>query len=1243
MPDTVSTSEQIFKITGLSEISKASESIRELAKAQEELIKSSSRTGNSNKFESTFSRIIANRDRLVHTYSELDKAQLKIIQSGESYQQSIKEAEVAIKAENKAVAENIRLRLQAEADRKRGTTQELAILTQIRQSAEKDAAGARKQELADLQKSITLRLEQSVITEKTAREVIKSAIATSRSSGEQLVVTQQVAAAAKVLGVNVSTVEKSYKQTVAGAKRLAAEQKKLNNLAGNFLASWRFISRVIIGSLIARGLSKVSSSFGTASESALEFQKSISEIQTISQRQQLSLEQWSSSIRGIATEFNRTQADVAEAAYQALSDQVVEGAETFSFLEESARLSIIAVSSMEAATKSLTAIINSYKLEADDARDISDKLFKAVDLGRFRLEDIASTIGNVTVPASQLGLSLEDTLASLAVLTRQGVTTSTAMTGLRNVILKLIKPTERMKELIRSWGENTAQGAIETFGFLGVIERLQEAAASGESELQELGEILNRLRAIVGGAGLTGNIDQISEALTNLSNASKEANEGEELVIGTPAFKLEKQLNELSITLSKIASNINAKVTIAITTLTDKFGSLSDILLTIASGFVNLSQAVTAFLVVFAGIKLVASAAPILAFTNSLIAGSSIVTLFSSKTKILSSAFLLLKNNIALISAAIIALGVVIVKNIIDKFNEARLSIQRFTEESRAAINELALEAEKAENEVFKSRLKNFKSMTDGMTKEYRRSIADQQASLNKIKSIEEQRAKFQDALFDLRSDTGDDSVKKELFLNKLIETREELLSRIAKGDIDSASELINKIRGLQSEFNSLSETAIRTKGTIDRLFGGGGAISGPAGTQGQTISQSFTISQREIDQAVSGRKKVSAADKLVLQTIKELEKAYDDFNKKFPKVSQNQIETAQNNIDSQRNQVKALEGSIKSQVELLNQVDKSNEAIELSNKEIATQVENIVKGVEAVRNTGTLIAAEFNAIDQGIDLPVKLSEFINSLSTLRDTINESITTENFQITPDFIAKLAEASASLQTAYQNIQQVLPIVDIEDSFRAIEAQLNVLRGTIRVRAESQQVANAAEKTIGTIKTDIDVLKRLHNELGLTAQASITTINESAKVSQQLFDNTETRLGTVLLKIQEAIRALKQLNAESAATPIPTVPQGSWTGRYAAKRFASGGSVGSDNILANLSAGEFVLNKRASRQLLPQLVAANSNATNFNSGGEVINNNIGDINVTLTGSGVSEPDARNLANAIRRELKRGTIRL
>jgi TP901 family phage tail tape measure protein len=90
--------------------------------------------------------------------------------------------------------------------------------------------------------------------------------------------------------------------------------------------------------------------------------------------------------------------------------------------------------------------------------------------------------------------------------------------------------------------------------------------------------------------------------------------------------------------------------------------------------------------------------------------------------------------------------------------------------------------------------------------------------------------------------------------------------------------------------------------------------------------------------------------------------------------------------------------------------------------------------------------------------------------------------------------------------------------------------------------------------------------------------------------------------------------------------------------------SNGGIGTDTVPAMLSPGEFVMNARAARQFHSQLIAMNAgmNPTIYRQGGGDVTNNIslGDVVINQAGRNVN---GREVANDIRRELRRGTTKL
>jgi TP901 family phage tail tape measure protein len=249
----------------------------------------------------------------------------------------------------------------------------------------------------------------------------------------------------------------------------------------------------------------------------IEFEKNISRVRTVAQDAQLSFTTWHDEIRKLAVTFNRTDIDVATAAYEALQDQVVKGADTFKFLETSLRLSRATFSTATDSTRALDSVLTSFGISAAQAERVAGILFKTVELGRVQLNEVAESFGRTGVFAQKLGISLEETAAVIQTFTIQGVKFDDAQTQLLNIQNQLIKPNEKLTEVFRENGFATAQQAISTLGLIGVLKLLNTEFDKG---IERLGELAGDLRAMRGFASATGS------SLTTLLDNLKKTTEG---------------------------------------------------------------------------------------------------------------------------------------------------------------------------------------------------------------------------------------------------------------------------------------------------------------------------------------------------------------------------------------------------------------------------------------------------------------------------------------------------------------------------------------------------------------------------------------------------------------------------------------------------------------------------------------------------------------------------------------------
>ena len=297
-------------------------------------------------------------------------------------------------------------------------------------------------------------------------------------------------------------------------KGLDKTTKKTNNMT----ISWQTMARIIETQIIVRSITQLSQALQDATGRARELGLAVEEVQTISGRTKGSKE-LTQDILNLSDVLSSTPQDLAEGLYQTLSNQVVKAGEALEFTADASRLATVTASETGDAVNALSSVMNSYGKNSSQVSHISDTLFKTIELGRVRLNEMADIIGRVTPLTAQLGITWEETAASIATMTRQGVRADTAITQLRAVVNKLIKPSENMKDLYREWGVKTGKQAIETFGGLkGVLEKVMETTGGSTTEIAKL---FRRVRATTGVISIMADEgDLLSESLKGIEEAS---------------------------------------------------------------------------------------------------------------------------------------------------------------------------------------------------------------------------------------------------------------------------------------------------------------------------------------------------------------------------------------------------------------------------------------------------------------------------------------------------------------------------------------------------------------------------------------------------------------------------------------------------------------------------------------------------------------------------------------------------
>lgn len=323
-------------------------------------------------------------------------------------------------------------------------------------------------------------------------------------------------------------VQKQIQNIINTQQKLVPVVKETAQQSQKVFLSMSSLVRLASIQVLHRFFSTLTSSIEQAVTEAANLQVRIAEIQTID-TSRVPFGTWQKELRALSNEFGTSFADQAEAAYQALSNQVVDGANAYKFLRDANELATIAVSSNTDAVNLLSSVLNSYQMSADKAREVSAQLFKTVELGRLRISDIANDFGEVSVMANQLGAPLNELLGLIAALTKQGLPVNKVFTQIRGILAKAIQPTEEMKELFKKLNVETGEAAYKTYGLVGFIDELIKVTGGSSTEIAKY---INRLRGLSGALAATGAAhNDFIESTKLISDSLETYNEKVQLIL----------------------------------------------------------------------------------------------------------------------------------------------------------------------------------------------------------------------------------------------------------------------------------------------------------------------------------------------------------------------------------------------------------------------------------------------------------------------------------------------------------------------------------------------------------------------------------------------------------------------------------------------------------------------------------------------------------------------------------------
>ena len=974
------------------------------------------------------------------------------------------------------------------------------------------------------------------------------------------------------------------RQAEAATKKVTSAVKAQNGAMQTVLISWKSFARLVAVQLVHRAISGIVRATREAVSEAIELQKRIAEIQTISQDQPQDFADWAEGIRDVSSAFGFGILDTAEAAYQTLSNQVAKGAQTFTFLAEAAQFATVTNSSLTDSVNVLSSAINSYDLSSYQAELTAAKLFKTIELGRVRASEIASTLGRVTVVGSQLGITLDEINALLAQTSVRGLNARQSLTQIRGVMNGLLKPTKAMADFFAELGVESGQAAIAAFGLDGVFQRLADRT---EGQAAAVAKLIPRVRGL--SAALAAISDGGSEYIKTLEKI-QEANDSYEKAVVVTTTNAGKNIEKSLETLKNVfVKDLGIPLTNAIAGAVEDI----DVLKGSFKGLINAAKTGSAIFN---------------AFRNA-------VTSYSIWGESLKGYQLLLANITA------------------EERAEAKLATFR-----RKAIESYNRRVQEVADTTNKELLKTQQIVLTGTAN----TIVGLQ---DEIKGYDAAIANATKGLGDIFDDLEKSVVANLRTITSALKDAEKLVEKIKADSSAFVTSIQKDIFNEQISRQSANQQVITIAAEIKKIqiarrkaiqAGNQGLANDLIKEQQSLLKQLISVDSDRVDVLKANTDKVKAleAERVAAQLKglkgKDLEKFNAEQKAKAKELAEERLKVESASTGKYFENYRELYSRLIVEAEeqekkLLEYQLAKIKTIEKAQKQAALEVALFKIELQAAEDFD--INKVLKAKPEDVEASLKArQEQLGRLAIIAKGIADK---EAKKQALEFINIIKTSEQKKVQAEISKRQ---LHEEERNFKEVVKQQQAINLLI-----ADQKTKKAELLIGQQKAEEafikqDVLAKQYDKL----MENINTIKKAQLEADRAMLVLEKQRNTLLDDREAALKRIRLLR-DDAPGSVGKADGGM------IQRFATGGRAhGSDSVNAQLTPGEFVMNASSTRKFYSQLVGMNSgnNAIRRADGGGT---SIGDININMSSSGNEGYDVQRMGRSLKREIRRGTLAL
>ncbi len=257
----------------------------------------------------------------------------------------------------------------------------------------------------------------------------------------------------------------SEKAAKGSAKAVDTQRKSTKKAADEMGIYGRQIGKVTGGIQRLTAAMKVTAAYGLAATAIFgvinafregigaifDFDQALKNLQAITGATDAEIAVLGDRIRHVAATTKYSAREVSDAAIL-LGQAGFDAAESLDAIQAVAMLATGTLTDMATTADLLTTAIRAFGLKTSESARVADIFASAVNKSKLTIDKLRTAFNYLGPVASNAGLALEETAAATMVLANAGLRGSTIGTGFRQVIARLISPSEKLRLAFRAAG-----------------------------------------------------------------------------------------------------------------------------------------------------------------------------------------------------------------------------------------------------------------------------------------------------------------------------------------------------------------------------------------------------------------------------------------------------------------------------------------------------------------------------------------------------------------------------------------------------------------------------------------------------------------------------------------------------------------------------------------------------------------------------------------------------------------------